>query len=627
MSKRRIRNTKGEVVQEFFGNELDRFRSYTYRHVFFTTAFTSNAPLLLSSVEKLAAVNDLKTKRALDKIETVKDSKNPFDYGYILANSFCDSQYVIDTVMYTVMTQTMSSTIGFASQGSITIKESFTANFLGDLVNIGRELGVLPYELCYVLKTYIIGITHEGKEDVIELNPVIFWLENIVASFNDNGGAYDMSFCSASDLPNVKSFGNIQLPKATVAEDGTFKSAIAHLEKSVNDGYDKEYEAAIKLNPASPPRKSKCIITFPDEWGQFKVDTPNPKNYTETNKNETTKPKPEGSQLIIHGRDTPIKNMLSNILMMVPQVKQYADKNTNDKIAFTISIDTHSILDKDTVYFYYHIYPYPTYKGFKESEMFGRRECLLEFDYLFSGKNEDILSFDMKIEDAKILLGAQPKNIKESEKDKEQSVVAAPNKKTDKVNTEIDNNAESGDVQETNALTPLSSIPASTLRRGSFNISPEWQAIDNAYKANLAAFSASGARLSLQIRGNPLFVNVKAKTNYKQDNTKEKYDEYIKKRYAILEQNILSSTAPNDDMSDSDFEIIQSIIPINIRLNVYTPKYSDMRRSDNYVQPFYYTGHYLIWEIGTSFANGEFTQTLTAQRMQLASDLANIYKK
>lgn len=422
-------------------NPLADYQSYSYYHVLVMCDSTATA-------DALANVTDLdKWSHATPSTANYDSRVTAYGQGkyapkliknvgryLVLINGSTDAAYTIESAKWLTSTGAMAvpgdRSTSIAVEGSITISEPKGIAFLDQVVKSSVSLGVDSSQVIYVLKTVFVGYKKQGSEVVqayiTDIPPVNFIAYDVTGSFTESGGTYEMLVAGvahgATRLPQYsKSSSSINI----MAGD-SLESTLKRLEDSINRDYAKYYDCVIAQvksmkgasdQLASSLRKVTYRIEVADEYkasaGQNKyVVTNQPSQF----KNGSSCADPAQ---IAFSANTSVETAISNIMQLSPQVQ--ADMTTGDvstgvKYEFKIHTTLESKRTSGTesgeldYIVHYRVFQFATPKTVsydpsffsddnpKANEQYAAfKNNIIEFDYLYTGKNIDVLEFDMKL--------------------------------------------------------------------------------------------------------------------------------------------------------------------------------------------------------------------------------------
>lgn len=225
---------------------------------------------------------------------------------------------------------------------------------------------------------------------------------------------------------------------------------------------------------------------------------------------------------------------------------------------------------------------------------------VLEFDYIFTGKNIDIIDMDMKMDMGYLAFTAlAPKR-----------EIRTPDDPSDTNQTSA---KQSSDTQfgKDRKYSPIGPAYLST---GEFKVNQRPLALEylsaRQVLNDLSIFSVIDAKVT--IRGNPVLMNDVCKPFIPDGSRKSE----IK---SVLEKN---SDGSNESVLD--FRKRMALVKINIRM--ISDDYEEGNHTaDLYTEPFWYNDYYIIIGVENRFSEGEFTQTLDLVPLVNDGTLAKIF--
>lgn len=585
-------------------NILDNFRNLSYHHILIGMNDTTQIQKLLNKDDKI--------------IESIIDKsigEEVIGKGIVITNSTRSSNFFIDNVTINTNIAPNSGGLTYSqyTDAEMTIVEPNTSNFFLFLHQIAASLGTRPVGLVYVLVTFFRGISVTTEAPLtIPLLPQVFWLNSAAAGFNESGSNYTLKMVGIKSLGLTRDFTELSLNMSTSVSSGTFGNAIKQLNTNIENKLKNEYSLSANKN-----KPLKVVITIPKEWEAYKLSTQNKKKTAETDfKNINRDNSSIGGDVIFHKPNTKFVNMIEDIVRLTPQLLELGNKQRKNPIH--VGVDTQTIIDDESCTLYLHVIPFVVRNKMKADDLGLSEETLVHYDYIFSGKNNDILTYDLKVEEAVTLLGSEPV----PSFAKRDAVIT----KADVLNSasyDIANedlglaSQKSGGNNDKSIQSPTF-IPVSSYLDSTY-FTGDAEQIKNilGYKANFANVLNSGTKLEFTIRGNPIYLQaVRPYTTI----TNADYNQSIVAMYTAYSK-MLSDDGSTYVLDDIDLKY--SLIPYNVRINIKTPMKSDMKDPDNKLVDFFYSGHYLLMTVKHVFASGTFTQVLSGNMMVLTSSVEN----
>ncbi len=580
-------------------NLLDNFRNYSYHQVLIAIDNTTKIQNLLNT-----------DKTTIDTIISKTIGEKVIDGGIVVANSTRSSNYYIDSAIITTNITANSGGLTYSQyiEADITIVEPNTSNFFLFLHQISSEIGGKPTDLVYVLFTFFRGINiNSNASETIVQKPQVFWMSSAGATFNESGSTYTMKLMGVKSLGLSNDFSKFPINVATSVKSGTFGNAIKQLNTNIENKLKSEWSVAANKN-----KNLKVVITLPKEWESYKLSTPNKNKTAEIDFTKNTRDTQSiGGDVVFHKPQSKITDMIEDIIRVTPEL--LALGNTDKKNPIQVGIDTQTIIDDESCVLYYHIIPFIVRNKMKDTELAVSEETLVHYDYIFSGKNNDILAYELKVEDAITLLGSEPipSFFKRDSTIIKADTLESPS--TDIANDDYGLQNQKSETDKDKSVQTPTFIPVSSYLDSTYFVGDAKQ-IRNilGYKANFANVLNSGVKIEFTIRGNPIYLS--ATKPYTTTNNID-YQQNINLMYTAY-----SKMLKGDDVSTyrlDDEDVKYSFIPYNVKIHIKTPYLSNMKDPNNKLVDFFYSGHYVLMSIKHVFAGGSFTQALTGNLMVL----------
>lgn len=428
-------------------NRLSTYRSYSYYHILAicdspTTAHT----LATSSIPeqwKHTSANHHPNGRYSAKSLTppyTTGSTDPKQYC-ILIDGSTNASYVIDLVKISSTTaggatpQDLYTSI--AVEGTIEVSEPKGVVFLDQIVKCCVEMGVDLSTSVFVLKTVFVGYGYKETEGdfvdtVTDIAPFMFNVINATGTFTESGGKYVLEAVSCVDgaarLPQYSKLGNT----ISITGQATLKQTLTKFAASIQENYNTYYDcvtsqltsALYLADPTMTVEQAKAIVAknlsrvtylidVPDEYASdhYKVN-----DSLEQLKTSTDCDTPIQVTIPAH---TSIEDGISHIMNSSKQVKEdmaIGDKDKpNQQFGFKVRAWPNSTPvgtgnDKHfahTVTYRIHKFEVPQsaanahakedgdiYKQVKDPVYANN---IIRYEYLYTGKNVDIIEFDIKV--------------------------------------------------------------------------------------------------------------------------------------------------------------------------------------------------------------------------------------
>lgn len=289
--------------------------------------------------------------------------------------------------------------LGPGVDGVIDIYEPNGAAFIGILGNTARTMGISQPAMSFVLKTIFIGETHEGiQEYITNIRPFIFTIYNMSAVFSSTGAQYRLQIIGqvgsgASSSGQAVVSGN----SLTVASGETVVTAFKKLEDIANKVVKQSVESVESkgINTSVDIVPPQYRVVASNEIAGFVVGN-NTSNSQKGGGEESTMNMARAKKATM---SSAIENIMVSSVDIMQKVK--ASRETGgieDRAIFYITQTTTTNAGGVTIHTYY--------VGLKtvNTAIIGANTSSavadFELDYLFTGKNTDILNLSLKLTNA-----------------------------------------------------------------------------------------------------------------------------------------------------------------------------------------------------------------------------------
>lgn len=381
-------------------NALDAYRSYSYHHILIAADSTDTAHAL-SEENKISRFEHPDVKFCPQEYKGGK--------YVVLINGITDSQFVIQSAKWsTVPIPTIGSATAsrvtsvqtMAVDGEIEILEPQGINFFNVLVNITRMLKIDPSLIAFVLKTVFVGHRHDGETTLISnIKPLLFMMVDINAAIEVSGATYNMSLVGiangAAKLPHV----NAIVSGLSMHIEGTLDNAFKTLTTKITGVYDRMWEKVVKPGgcgvsvKAGEFTKVRYEFDLDDSYKPLTAGNQMDPKYADSTK--------EGGYASNLGESSSIENIITTIMLSSEDVvNQAKGKLPDERFMFKISSSVRTDAQKDEFIVTFHINKFkavvvPTKDFLTFTPPAGSG---ITFDYIFTGKNIDIVDMDIKME-------------------------------------------------------------------------------------------------------------------------------------------------------------------------------------------------------------------------------------
>lgn len=628
-------------------NPLSKFRSYSYYHVLAVCDSTETAEALSTATDPekwrhptgpQAGLPDPRTDsfNALGQyaVKFLEPSQGKGKYC-VLINGATDAALSIVRAKWDSVTAAQATvldqTTSVAVEGELEISEPKGIIFFDVLVNCCLAMGVDAANAVFVLKTFFVGypdmksdtftpgtnaadISPSTGETIInDIEPIRFIAYDMTGSFAETGGYYKMSFVAIS-------YGVSRLPQFSKSASGfsfkagTLQEAVQKLAGVVEKNYDRLFECVEdSVRAALGGGDDTDADAFVKKLSRVKYEFALDKQYTST-EYMVSDEQPVAKD--IPGCDKPatltfpanmsIEDALHLIMKHCKQVQEDMSKGievngSKRRVHYEYKIHTtyesKQEGDKMVHIVKYLIKPYERPRDVNlfnlassGTEVENLKKNTIEFDYLYTGKNIDILEFDIKMNMG--LQYLQIATINNSLKDQLQGSPSSIK------------HVSKHDIEQLGRFGQIAHIPVmfgTQVRAPSMkNVQSVSTSAEAGYSMNKHA-SIEVQDANMKIYGNPRLLNSVNRTTGP--------------------KNFGQGEEPNG--TDGSFYNWANS-PAFAKVNIKMPQHNDdiaLFRQDvddfgagaglNYTKDFWFTGYYYVVGITHEFDGGEFTQTLS----------------
>jgi hypothetical protein len=592
-------------------NQLASYRSYSYYHV-------------LCICDSTATSSDLAGETTLDMWQHAKNNSDLGKYGIkqsanggnycVLINGSTDADFTITKTSwtsYTASAATMNDrNTSLSLEGQISISEPRGVIFLNQVVQCCIALGIDSSNASWVLKTFFVGFTFDTTEDtdgadfINDIPPVIFVAYDVTGNFTMVGGEYEITFLAAANSAARLPQYSKSATAANVAPAGSVSDTLKALQIAVQNNYDRYYDcvaAQVAANPSTKDMSDKLrhltyIITCDPPY----LDNDFYKTTDQSLQIKNLSPCGPGAVAIPPGMS--IDDAIAKIVDMSKEIKDEAAVGVGGK-KYTTKIQNWVHTKKDIaggiqfeVGYVLTRQEQPTSVSFEQfssgsSPSGSAAKNLITFDYLYTGKNIDILELDLKMNMGIFYLqGATIQNhYKQPGQDVATTATSVDAERLNRANSQnipvlFGNQIKSANVRDTKDI------------NGS---------VQHAYSMSKHA-SLEALETTIKITGNTQLLG---SINQTSD------PDFIKSR-------VIQPTKGDNYARFSEWGTSPSFVKVNIKMprnnndeSLFTGSQTSQDSAENssdYAVDFWYQGYYYVYGIDHVFDNGEFYQTISA---------------
>lgn len=396
---------------------LQQFRSYSYHHILLAANTSAAADALFTSdtnsASSRSSIDRWMHPSYTEKFKPIPVNTGGNDVGsyMVLINGLTDAEFLIDSIEWEaifVPDAGESNPHSSFVEGTMEIKEPMGVNFLNLLKTTCDNLKTDPVGLTFILKTVFVGYTdatnggNESVMQVLDVNPFTFTMTDITAEFTNVGSNYNVTFVGqCNGIGRMPAFGQIQ--QSGLTPSGTIGSALTALEKKLNDASKEAYQQLIaQLDESNNAQKStspkgrmvQYQIQVADVFKDMSLDNVNGRlAQTQSDANLAN---PQGID---------IESGITDIMLCSSALVKRMNEHINEgyKQVFKIESALDSNLSGVTVIINIKDCKVPVLvkdntnnAGTIIDPKIDNRP-VIEFEYIYTGQNEDILEYDMKM--------------------------------------------------------------------------------------------------------------------------------------------------------------------------------------------------------------------------------------
>lgn len=630
-----------EDGSEISANVLDNFATYAYYHIL--VACNNQA-----AVEQISAGTDISLFDTLHEFQTLADDPDDNDNlvprYYVLINTMKDARLSIENVSWeTVFGGSVNLSDqgnSLATAGEMMIREPRGFNFLNRVNDINDGFQSEPCGVTYLLKTIFIGhpsgaVQSNPPKVISNVAPLRFSIIDIKANFGVSGGSYDLRF-----VANTNGFA--RYPQMSRAAEGKtirpksliLKDVLNDLAAEINADSEQNYQRVVQAIKERLNKDSTIPATTAESLRRVKYVIDVDEHYdtddyrvTEFNPRQTEDGTKESGGVLTWGRSFTVEQAIQDILKRTKKVQDELNKTNEAGVRYRYKIvsevtmeDSQDVENSDTqgqtsntesMVIRYTVRPYMELtEGILTKLLDGKandadgltandiRNNLVVFDYFYTGKNTDILKFDITMQQGITFMQILTTTDNSMTAIEQQQEGTAPNKTvatnsiTQKSVSQINKRIRTPVFPSTDVKDVLAKNVGDPLSTTSFNSA----------LSKFASLEQLGSQIV--IRGNPYMMGMLSKpakdTNNPNNNGQE----------------------PSETTVMSRWDKIPSLIKVRIRMPVNSdnPSGKNVNGQSPKLEPFWYEGYYYILRMTHSFQGGEFTQSITMNSV-VADDL------
>jgi len=624
-------------------NPLSKYQSYAYQQILIVCDTTETAEELSKTNNYLAFMRSQDGNRVnseqfpyakYEPYNIALDQGRTGRYS-ILVSGMQDAEFVITKANWY---NTVAAGAGgdgneystYSIGGEMEIMEPQGIRFMNVLSVVADKLGSDPIGLVFMLKTVFVGhsaagFSNDGFPDPItNIRPLLFTTSKITGKFSVSGGEYSMKFWGVAQGTSknqhiLRGTDRIKFNTAGVGdgcEANTLRGCLCKLQNRIGVIYDTYYNEVRDKVEGTTDEDGKRLY-FTGRRVNYIIQPESPydsPDYLVTDFKDSATNTAETSKggMIDLSNEMSVEAAILAIAKRCPKVQEdlrTGDGQTTKKVRYVPKVST-TIETTDTEYNI--VYKLRRVVESREDiiQVISNRtsdnkddlslriqENLLTLDYMYTGKNTDIIDFDLEMALGLALFQnmATTDNIPEVDDNIDGTGPEAKTAEKTPINGQYTYDGT------TRPRTPifLSTVVTQESIKHSTNAK---RAIDFQELMNRHA-AIENISAKVKIHGNPGLLNTVNQPPSEIIGTEKSTD---------TESNTDPQNVGDCERSSQDvfpyWERIPSIVQINIRMP--STYYGGASNSNDFSEPFWYQGYYYCYAVEQFFDNGEFTQEL-----------------
>ena len=393
-------------------NPLARFRTYSYHH-FLIVADGMNTAQEIANQSDIVVFN--RDTRTNEDGTDIKERFSPRFLGsekngyVVLIDGMKDIQFYINSAKWETIIAPSGKTGGSKTadtlevDGQIIITEPYGIAFLEVLTNVSRALGTDASGLIFILKTVFVGHRDDGQQEMISnVRPFLFTMTDITAVIDTGGSTYTMELVGVNN-------GTAKLPQISRIAQGVslevttglnLATALGNLQIQINNKYDC-FKIALAAQLAATNSPLDLEADFRAVEYEIVADPAyHNVNYKAGGNLPTNASGDDEHRQITTGTSATVESAIRAVMDSSKQVKDDALSKNDEKKKFIYKIVSTIVPDPagDKLKVQYSVHRYEVVTqvvGIPLDPIAGE---FIEFDYIFTGKNVDVLEFDIKMD-------------------------------------------------------------------------------------------------------------------------------------------------------------------------------------------------------------------------------------
>lgn len=416
-------------------NPLDKFQSYSIHHILLATRTTQAAKDFTDEGKNgptLAAINS--TMNLGDAVP-YGDSNTAF----LVIDTRRFSQFSIESVKYDVLINGLDRGAGVANLATsmeMTVQDSIGISFINFLQWLMNDQMQTNFDgMIFMHRVVFVGHTSAGKTETVQSVTIPLYLFNLELNLDSSKGMYNIEFMPNMNFDVVKHDRWLNIYTAsrffTGPGQNTLGAMVENFELQLNNAsqdYYNKAQVAVQSGGQTKDKFGRVVkyqITIPKTWETFPFIGAATANATETVFAKTLKARESSAtQKVPPKSPTPVDTHLSvepgititEVLdIMFNQVREIADLGAGRKTTNSVVFYKHMVgitSDDDSVVVHVDVVQFEVPNVTPQTGVNNSTDAFytvledgsrvpkdyMEFDYIFTGKNKDIMHFDMKMQ-------------------------------------------------------------------------------------------------------------------------------------------------------------------------------------------------------------------------------------
>jgi hypothetical protein len=437
----------------YIKNPLDDFSSYSIHYILVACRTTQTALNFANSSFKQATLEAIDAATYLGAPISVGGVN---DDVYLVLDTRRFGQFTVESLKYDVYVnglQAGAATSNLATDLSMQILDSVGISF-GNFMQwlMDKQLQTNYDGMVFMLRTIFVGHHPDGSSETVQSETIPMHLNRMDINLDFGRGTYTLEFMPNMNF-NVNRFGRfltVSTATSYKSEDNKLSSAIKSLNDRLN-AVSKEYYGAVQgvLNGTGSTKTTGRMvqyqITIPDAWNDMtfaggvsgKAEErirDAAQRAIDAKKAADEKAGKVATSYSAVPPGTSLTKALDLIFVQVPEIAKLGNFQQRDSIKEgSIKFYKHLVgitSDEETLTVHIDVYEFevpnvflhqkstPTTVSEKEARWYklvpdgttGTEKRVpqnfIEYDYIFTGANKDILEFEMKVQDFQFLLAS-----------------------------------------------------------------------------------------------------------------------------------------------------------------------------------------------------------------------------